>query len=84
MSFFEIGMLICFGAAWPFSIYKTIRYKRVDGKSAPFLIIVLLGYLSGIAHKALYSFDAVIYLYIVNAIMVIIDTSLYFAYRTKK
>lgn len=84
MSIFEVGMLICFGTAWPFSIYKSIRYKHVNGKSAPFLIIVLFGYLSGIAHKALYSFDAVIYLYILNAAMVIIDISLYFTYRSKK
>lgn len=46
---FEVAMLLCFGAAWPFSIYKMIKTKRSDGKSVPFLIILLMGYMAGIA-----------------------------------
>ncbi len=78
MSIFEVIMLICFGAAWPFSIYKSIKSKSVDGKSPMFLMIVLLGYLSGIMHKILYNYDIVIYLYIINFLMVSIDLYLYF------
>jgi len=44
MSIYEIIMLICFGAAWPFAIYKSYTSKSVLGKSALFLVIVLVGY----------------------------------------
>lgn len=81
MSVFEIGMLLCFGAAWPFSIYKSLRYKEVRGKSLPFLIIVLTGYISGILHKILYNYDAVVYLYMLNGLMVTVDIVLYVKYK---
>lgn len=77
MSIFEAIMLICFGAAWPFSIYKSYVSRSVQGKSSFFLIIVLLGYVSGILHKLFFQFDMVIYLYILNFIMVSIDFVLY-------
>ena len=82
MSLFEMFMLICFGLAWPFSILKTIKNKSVEGKSLFFLIVVLLGYLSGITHKILYHYDFVIFFYILNAIMVFIDIILYFIFRS--
>ena len=39
--------------------------------------MILIGYLSGILHKLLYSFDRVIYLYILNGLMVLADVALY-------
>ncbi|MCX7794541.1 MAG: hypothetical protein N2257_09105 [Thermodesulfovibrionales bacterium] len=83
MSFFEILMVICFGAAWPFSIVKSLKTKDVSGKSPVFLFIVLAGYISGIIHKILYSYDAVIFIYIINALMVAIDTAIYFQIKKK-
>jgi len=77
MSIFEAIMLVCFGAAWPFSIYKSYVSRSVQGKSAFFLLIVLLGYVAGIMHKLLYQYDMVIYLYILNFIMVSVDFLLY-------
>lgn len=70
-------MLACFGAAWPFSICKSYTSKSTEGKSLSFLTILLLGYIAGILHKLFYSYDQVIYLYIVNFIMVFIDMILY-------
>jgi hypothetical protein len=35
MSVFEIAMLVCFGAAWPVSIYKSLKTRAVAGKSLP-------------------------------------------------
>lgn len=78
MSIFEVVMLICFGAAWPFSIYKSYVSHSVQGKSPSFLIIVLLGYVAGILHKLLFQYDLVIYLYLLNFIMVFTDLLLYF------
>lgn len=78
MSIFEAVMLLCFGAAWPFSIYKSYKSRQNAGKSIIFLIIIFTGYIAGFTHKLLYSFDAAIYLYALNGIMVFIDITLYF------
>jgi len=77
MSIFEIIMLVCFGAAWPFSIYRSYKSKSIQGKSASFLVIVLIGYAAGILNKIYYNFDNVIYLYALNMFMVIADLVLY-------
>lgn len=77
MSVFEIIMLLCFGAAWPFSIHKSLTSRSVEGKSPIFLIVLLLGYSAGILHKIFYSFDLVIYLYMLNFLMVSTDLFLY-------
>ena len=77
MSIFEIIMLVCFGAAWPFSIYKSYKAKSTQGKSASFLVIILIGYAAGILNKIFYNFDNVVYLYAINMIMVALDLVLY-------
>ena len=77
MSIFEVIMLVCFGAAWPVSIYKSYRSRSVAGKSILFLLIVELGYISGVIHKILSGVDYVICLYILNLAMVTIDIMLY-------
>ena len=78
MSIFEVIMLVCFGAAWPFSIYKSYKSRSNAGKSIFFLLVVLIGYSSGILHKLIYNFNSVIYLYILNFCLVSIDIILYF------
>ncbi|MFA6353635.1 MAG: hypothetical protein WCW93_01750 [Candidatus Paceibacterota bacterium] len=82
MSIFEIGMLLGFGFAWPFSIYRSYTSRQNNGKSLLFLLVILFGYISGILHKIFYNFDPVIYLYILNSIMVSIDILLF--YRNKR
>jgi len=77
MSIYEIIMLICFGAAWPFSIYKSYKLKSSQGKSVFFLVIILIGYAAGIANKIVYDFDLVVYLYALNMVMVALDLALY-------
>lgn len=81
MSIFEIGMLVCFGAAWPASIYKSFKSRSTKGKSILFLIILFVGYIFGILHKLIYRFDYVIFLYILNSLMVFTDVVLYFRNR---
>lgn len=71
-------MLLCFGAAWPFSIIKSYKSRSVAGKSPYFLIVVIIGYISGIINKILYSNDIVMYLYILNLLMVATDLALYY------
>ena len=81
MSIFEILMLVCFGAAWPFSIYRSARSRAVAGKSPLFLVVVLVGYVAGILHKLVYRYDYVIFLYALNACMVTADFVLYLRNR---
>jgi len=78
---FETLMLFCFGFAWPFSIYRTWKTKISAGKSMFFLGIVLLGYIFGIFFKIYGTFDAVIFLYILNATLVTVDIVLTVKYR---
>ncbi len=81
MSIFEIIMLLCFGSAWPFSIYKSWAARTNKGKSFWFLVIVFVGYISGVIHKLLYSRDPVIFLYGANGLMVLIDIAIYYRNR---
>ncbi len=74
-------MLICFGAAWPFSIYRMLKTKKSQGKSVPFLIVLLVGYLSGILFQYFGERNMIICLYVLNALMVTIDFSLTLKYR---
>jgi hypothetical protein len=70
-------MLLCFGAAWPFSLWRSWRSRSVRGKSLLFLLVILLGYLAGIAHKLLQGPDWVLSLYVLNALVVSADIGLY-------
>lgn len=81
MSIFEITMLVCFGAAWPVSIYKSLKTRAVAGKSFFFLVIVLVGYAAGILHKLVFHYDLVIFLYALNAVMVGLDILLFLRNR---
>lgn len=81
MKIFEAGMLLCFGIAWPLSIIKSYRSRSTGGKSVFFSFVILLGYVCGIIHKLLNSRDIVLVLYILNFLMVGIDTCLWFRNR---
>lgn len=81
MSIFESIMLICFGFAWPFQIHHSYVSRTAKGKSAIFSYVVIIGYAAGILHKVIYSMDNVIYLYIADLTMVVIDLMLYYRNR---
>jgi hypothetical protein len=75
---FEAGMLFCFGMAWPVSILKSWRSRTCKGKSLFFLLIVFVGYLSGLTHKLWWQaeIDGVVWLYLLNTFMVTVDGAL--------
>jgi thioredoxin 1 len=75
---FEAIMLLCFGVSWPISIYKSYTSRKIGSKSVVFLYAILIGYVAGIINKILYSPDLVLFLYIINLILVMIDTALYY------
>lgn len=81
VSIFEIVMLLCFAASWPFSIVKALRTKVVIGKSPIFMTIIIIGYIFGIIHKLVYCpGDWVVFLYLFNLLIVSFDLFLYFLY----
>jgi len=83
-TFFEVGMLVCFGASWPFAVLKTYLTKSTGGKSAAFLWLVLTGYFSGIMFKVFGRLDWVVGLYALNGFMVALDIALYYRYRLRQ
>jgi hypothetical protein len=85
---FEAMMLICFGVSWPISIAKALRTRFVRGKSPLFMVLVVIGYASGVTHKLLNPPVAatglaryVIWLYALNLVMVLTDLMLYYRFR---
>ena len=83
MSFFEAGMLICFGASWPFAVMKTYKTKNVKGKSLLFLTLIILGYICGIINKILNSVDIVLWLYVINLLLVSTDLLFCLLYKNR-
>lgn len=77
MSIFEIIMILCFGIAWPFSIWKSWTSRSNGGKSFMFLLTALLGYIAGVLHKIYYNPDPVLYLYIINLFLISVDMYLF-------
>ncbi len=77
---FEIIMLVCFGVAWPFSIYKMLKTKRSLGKSVHFLIVILAGYIAGTLFEYFGERNAIIFLYLFNTFMVSFDLILTLRY----
>ncbi|OHD74744.1 MAG: hypothetical protein A2177_10285 [Spirochaetes bacterium RBG_13_68_11] len=78
MSLFEIIMLLCFGAAWPVSLWKSWTSRTNAGKSVVYLFVIVLGYVAGIVHKLLNAPDLVTFLYALNMTMVSADIALWF------
>ena len=71
---FETCMLICFGLSWPFNIAKSLRSRTAKGKSMLFEIVVIVGYLMGLAGKFVsgnVTYVAVVY--VVDIMMVSTD-----------
>jgi hypothetical protein len=85
-------MLICFGFAWPLSIYKSFVSKKTAGKSLLFLIVLQIGYVAGVLFKLTeyranvktnpdVTVSINLYLYILNFIMITIDELLFLRNR---
>ena len=79
----EIMMLICFGFSWPLNVIKSYKARTAKGKSLPFLLLIISGYIAGIASKFVnpaFDFGAkwyVLFFYFLNLIMVSLDVVMY-------
>lgn len=74
---FEVIMLICFGVSWPFNIAKSLRSRTAKGKSIPFEVCVIVGYLCGLAGKFIGgNVTYVVAFYLLDIVMVSVDLTL--------
>ncbi|MBQ7318662.1 MAG: hypothetical protein IJW97_00580 [Clostridia bacterium] len=86
---FEIIMIVSFGASWPFNVVKSYKARTAKGKSPAFMLLIIFGYIAGIASKFLNeaymaAFSEkwyVLFFYFLNLIMVAIDFALYLRNR---
>ena len=86
----EIIMIITFGACWPINLMQSYKARCTKGKSLAFLVLVLVGYISGITSKLVNAnFMSqiaqkwyVLFFYVLNFIMVFADFCMFF--RNKK
>ena len=70
----ETAMLICFGLSWPFNIVKSVRSRTAKGKSVVFEVLIITGYLCGLAGKfILGDLSYVVIFYIADILMVSAD-----------
>ena len=80
-SIFEALMLVCFGAAWPFSIFEMLKTKKAEGKSVKYVVIILIGYISGMFFQYFGARNAIFFLYLFNTLLVVVDLTLTLKYR---
>ncbi len=81
----EIVMIVSFGVSWPMNVVKSFKARTTKGKSLAFLLLILFGYVAGIASKFvneayMASFAEkwyVLFFYVLNFVMVSVDLCLY-------
>jgi len=74
---FETIMICAFGCSWPISAYKSWKSGSAEGKSVLFSVIILTGYLFGIAGKILSNnINYVFIFYLINVLFVLLDMGL--------
>ena len=76
---FEIIMIVCFGFSWPMNVIKSYRSRTTKGKSLPFLLLIITGYVFGIIGKLIGGNFKwyVLFFYVLNLAMVSVDLALY-------
>ena len=86
----EVIMLALFGFSWPFNLIKSIKSKSTKGKSLLFLILIDIGYISGITSKFflesfVWSTDWWVFaIYVINFSFVSADLVMYFINRKRE
>ncbi len=87
--FFEILMIVSFGASWPLNVIKSYKSRTTKGKSLCFLLLIFFGYIAGIISKFInpvYMASVsekwyVLFFYFLNLTMVGADLLLYIRNR---
>ena len=75
---FEAAMLVCFGFSWPLNVYKAYRARTAKGTSLPFILLIITGYVAGIAAKFINrQFNYVLAVYFLNLAIVSLNVFVY-------
>lgn len=78
-SILETVMLICFGFSWPLNVIKAYKAKTAKGTSLPFILLIITGYIAGIAAKVITGqINYVLIAYIVNLAIASLNIVIYF------
>ena len=82
----ESLMLVCFGLSWPINVWKNWKAGSTRGMSLRFTMLIIAGYLCGIAAKLVTGDEkahpVVFAVYVLNLVIVSINVFVYF--RNKK
>lgn len=79
----ETIMLICFGFSWPMNMIKAYKARTAKSTSLPFILLIITGYIAGIAAKLIAGNINyfVLAVYLLNLIIVSINLAIYFRNR---
>ena len=78
-SIFETIMLVCFGFSWPLNVIKAYKARTARGTSLPFLLLIITGYIAGIAAKVISNqTNFVLVVYLINLAIVSLNLIVYF------
>lgn len=76
---FEALMLVCFGFSWPLNVIKAYKARSAKGTSLAFIILIITGYVAGIAAKVInHQFNYVLTVYFLNLAIVLSNLAVYF------
>jgi membrane protein DedA with SNARE-associated domain len=76
---FETAMLVCFGLSWPINLVKNIKAQTAKSTSLKFLLLIIFGYIFGIAAKLVnHHYNYVLAVYFLNLAVVMANLIVYF------
>lgn len=76
---FETVMLVCFGLSWPLNVIKAYRAGTTKGTSLPFILLIITGYVAGIAAKLITGqINYVLVVYLLNLVIVSLNVLVFF------
>lgn len=71
-------MLVCFGLSWPINLIKAYKMRTAKSTSLPFILLILTGYIAGIAAKIVNGQTGyVLYVYLLNLAIVLVNIIVY-------
>lgn len=75
---FEALMLVCFGFSWPLNVIKAYKARTTKGTSLAFIILIITGYVAGIAAKVInHQMNYVLAVYFLNLAIVMCNVFVY-------
>ena len=75
---FEVGMMLCFAAAWPLNIARAWKARTAIGSSPWFMVVIEVGYVLGMINKVVNDdVNYVFAFYVLDFILVLIGLAIF-------